>query len=94
MPDEADAEDAAALAADAAASTALDVVAVFGVEGHLPVPGSVVQHRRGRQPWRVESVNEHGAVLSNLAGELERLPLSVLAPDRVESEHVTGGGGP
>ncbi len=47
VPDEADAEDAAALAADAAASTALDVVAVFGVEGHLPVPGSVVQHRRG-----------------------------------------------
>jgi len=38
VPSEADAEDAAALAADAAASTALDVVAACGVEGHLPVP--------------------------------------------------------
>ncbi len=39
-------------------------------------------------------MNEHGVVLSNLAGELVRLPLSVLVPDRVESENVTGGGGP
>jgi len=65
------------------------------VEGHLPVPGSVVQHRRGQQPWRVESVSEDGAVLSNLSGEVVRLPLGVLVPDRVgrPSPH-TGGGGP
>ena len=50
VPGEADAEDAAALAADAAESTALVVVAAWGVEGHPPVPGRVVQHRRGRQP--------------------------------------------
>jgi len=58
------------------------------------VPGSVVQHRRGHQPWRVVSVTEHGAVLSNLGGEVVRLPLAFLVPDRVEVEHPTGGGGP
>jgi len=94
VPDEADAEDAAALAADAAASTALDVVAVFGVEGHLPVPGSVVQHRRGRQPWRVETVAGDGAVLCNLAGQWARMPLTALEPDQVErtlSSFARGG---
>ncbi len=50
VPAEADAEDAAALVADAAVCTALEVVSTAGVEGHLPVPGSVVQHRGGRQP--------------------------------------------
>ncbi len=58
------------------------------------MPGSVVQHRRGQQRWRLESVSEDGAVLSNLSGELVRLPLGVLVPDRVEAEPRTGGGGP
>ncbi len=53
VPAEADAEDAAGLVADAAASTALEVVAAAGVEGHLPVPGSLVLRRAGGQPWRV-----------------------------------------
>ncbi len=83
VPDEADAEDAAARAADAAASTALDVVAAFGVEGHPLVPGSVVQHRRGGQPWRVDSVSEHGAVLSNLGRETVHCrSTSCAGPDR------------
>jgi len=41
----------------------------------------------------VESVNVHGALLSNLAGELVRLPLGILVPGRVEAEHQTGGQG-
>jgi len=69
VPEEADAEDAAASVADAAVCTALEVVSTAGVEGHLPVPGSVVQHRRGGQPWRVETVTAAGAVLCNLAAD-------------------------
>ncbi len=42
VPAEADAEDAAALVADAAVCTALEVVSTAGVEGHLPLPGSLV----------------------------------------------------
>jgi len=37
VPEEADVEDAAALVADAAVCTALEVVSAAGVEGHLPV---------------------------------------------------------
>ncbi len=61
--------------------------------GSLAGASSVVQHRRGRQPWRVKSVTKDGALLSDLAGEVARLPLAVLVPDRVEAEHPTGGGG-
>jgi len=49
VPREADAEDAAASVADVVVSTALEVVSAAGIEGHLPAPGSVVQHRRGRR---------------------------------------------
>ncbi len=41
VPAEAGAEDAAGLVADAAVSTALQVVSAAGVEGHLPVPQPV-----------------------------------------------------
>jgi len=54
VPAEADAEDAAGLVADAAVSTTLEVVSAAGVEGHLPVPGSLVVRRSGGLPWRVE----------------------------------------
>ena len=54
VPDEADAEDAAGVVADAAVSTALEVVAAAGVEGHLLVPGSLVVLRDGVQPLWVE----------------------------------------
>jgi len=83
VPAEADAEDAAALVADAAVCTALEVVSTAGVEGHLPVPGSVVQHR-SRQPWRVETVTGDGAMLRNLTGDWARMPLKALEPDQVE----------
>jgi len=49
VPREADAEDAAASVADVAVSTALEVVSAAGIEGRLPAPGSVVQHRCGRR---------------------------------------------
>jgi len=54
VPAEADAEDAAWLIADAAVSTALEVVSAAGVEGHLPVPGGLALRRAGDQPWRVK----------------------------------------
>lgn len=91
VPEEADAEDAAALVADAAQSTALEVVSASGVEGHLPVPGSLVQHTcGGQQPWRVETVTADGATMSDIAGAWARMPLSILRPDSIEnivSEH-------
>jgi len=37
-------------------------------------------------------VVQHEAVLTNLGGEVVRLPLSVLVLDRVEAEHPIGGG--
>jgi len=84
VPQEADAEDAAALVADAAICTALEVVSTAGVEGHLPVPGSLVQHRQGRQPWRVETVTADGAMPRNLAGDRARMPLTAPEPDQVD----------
>ncbi len=92
VPEEADAEDAAALVADAVC-TALEVVSAAGVEGHLPVPGSVVQHRSGRQPWRVETVTGAGAVLCNLVGDWARMPLTALEPDQVERTVSSTGPG-
>ena len=85
VPPEADAEDAAELVADAALSTALEVVSPNGVEGHLQVLGSLVQHRGGQQPWRVEKVTGDGATMSNFAGDWARMPLTVLRPDQGES---------
>jgi len=93
VPEEADAEDAAALVADAAVCTALEVVSTAGVEGHLPVPGSLVQHRQGCQPWRVETVTADGAMLRNLAGDWVRLPLTALEPDQVERTLTSTGQG-
>jgi len=48
-------------------STALEVVSAAGVEGHLPVPGSVVLRRARRQPGRVEAVSGTSATLCNFA---------------------------
>jgi len=45
VPPETDAEDAAELVADAAVSMALEVVSAGGVEGHLPVSGSLLVRR-------------------------------------------------
>jgi len=81
VPAEADAEDAAGLVADAAVSTALQVVSAAGVEGHLPVPGSLVLRRGGGQPWRVEAVSKEFATLTDLGGVVVQARLTRLAPD-------------
>jgi len=85
VPAEADAEDAAGLVADAAVSTALEVVSTAGVEGHLPVPGSLVVRRTRGQPWRVEAVSKDFATLTDLSGAVVRMPLSMLAPDPLDA---------
>jgi len=85
VPAEADAEDAAGLVADAAISTALEVVSAAGVEGDLPVPGSLVVRRSGGLPWRVEAVDEAGGTLRDLTGDLVRAPLTSLAPDPLQT---------
>ncbi len=85
VPAEADAEDAAGLVADAALSTALEVASAVGVEGHLPVPGSLVVRYSGGAPWRVEAVHQGGATLADLAGSCVAAPLASLAPDPVQT---------
>jgi len=73
------------LVADAAVSTALEVVAAAGVEGHLPVPGSLVVLRRaGVQPWRVDGVCEGSATLVGPDGSWVRMPRTALAPDPLQ----------
>ncbi len=56
VPEMADPEDAAALVADAAATTALEVRHAVGVESHLPAPGATVVRPGRRQPWQVHDV--------------------------------------
>jgi len=90
VPDEADAEDAAGLVADAAMSTALEVVTAGGVEGHLPVPGSLVLRRAGGQPWRVEAVCQSKATLVDLAGDWVQTPLTRLVPDPLDVAVANG----
>lgn len=85
VPEPADPEDAAALIADAAACSALEVVHAVGVEGHLPAPGALVLHVGGQQPWRVQAINQGSAVLVNLAGETVRVPLARLVPDPLQN---------
>ena len=89
VPEEAGPEDAAALVADAATDTALDVVAAVGVEGHLPLPGDLVQRRPGDgRPWRVDTLTPAGAVLADLAGTRIHAPLTVLGPDRLTASRA------
>lgn len=65
-----------------------------------PRPGSrvtcrfrVVQHRSGRQPWRVVTVTGDGAMLCNPAGAWARMPLTALEPDQVERTPTSTGQG-
>jgi len=56
VPEVADPEYAAALVADAAATSALEVRPAVGVEGHLAAPGATVVRPGRRQPWQVVAV--------------------------------------
>jgi len=92
VPAEADAEDAAGLVADAALSTALQVVSAAGVEGHLPVPGSTVLRRTGGLPWLVHAVTEGSATLTDLtdlSGIWVQARLTRLAPDPLATTSVS-----
>ena len=84
VPAAADPEDAAALVADAAVSTARDVVHAVGVEGHLPVTGSTVVPTGTGEPAAVLVVGEGTVLLRHLGGELQQEPLVALAPDPLD----------
>ena len=84
VPAAADPEDAAAQVADAAVSTALDVVHAVGVEGHLPVAGSTVVPTGTGEPAAVLVVGEGTVLLRHLGGELQQEPLVALAPDPLD----------
>ena len=77
----ADPEDAAALVADTAVSSALDVVHAVGVEGHLPVAGSTVMSTGTGRPAVVLMVGADTTLLRHLDGEVQQTPLPALAPD-------------
>jgi len=70
VPEVADPEDAAALVADAAAMTALEVRHAVGVEGHLPAPGATVVRPGRRQPWQVVAVTADTLRLRDLTGDI------------------------
>ncbi len=90
VPDEADPDDAAALLAVAAESTALQVVHTAAVEGHLPVPGSTVVRGRQPRPWLVASAGDRTAMLRDLADGTVEVSYRALAPDPVETEALPG----
>ena len=85
VPDAADADDAAALVAVAADSTALTVVHTIGVEGHLLLPGGTVLRGRQPRPWLVQSVTATTAILTDLAGGVVDVAFTALHPDEVDA---------
>jgi len=74
VPAEAGPEDAAQLVADAAASSALQVVHATAVEGHLPVPGATVVRAGRSQPWLVVAAGLDRVELADLAGQVVHVP--------------------
>lgn len=76
---------------DAAAGSALEVVHPVGVEGHLPVPGSVVMTPESGQPAAVVTLGEGTALLRQLDGDLQTSPLPALAPDLLETAGARRG---
>ncbi len=81
VPEAADPEDAAALVADAAQSTALQVRHTTGVEGHLPTPGATVVRPGRRQPWQVVAVTAETLRLRDLAGDVAEVSRRSVRPD-------------
>ncbi|WP_146211310.1 hypothetical protein [Quadrisphaera granulorum] len=91
VPPAADADDAAALAADAAASTALHVVHAAGVEGHLPAPGATVVRAGRQQPWTVQAVTGRSVRLRDLAGDVVEVARSTVLPDPLDAGALAEG---
>ncbi len=86
VPEVADLEDAAALVADAAATTALEVRHAVGVEGHLPVPGATVVRPGRRQPWQVVAVAVDKLRLRDLAGDVVEVSRRSVQPDPLDAQ--------
>jgi len=63
------------------------------VEGHLPMPGSLVVPYSGGQPWRVEAVHQGGATLADMSGTCVAAPLASLAGPGADRWccHIGGG---
>jgi len=86
VPEVADAEDAAALVADAAATTALEVRHAVGVEGHLPTPGATVVRLGRGQPWQVVAVTADTLRLRDLAGDVVEVSRRSVRPDPLDTQ--------
>lgn len=81
VPETADPEDAAGLIADAAASSALEVVHAVGVEGHLPLVGSTVLPLEWGAPAVVVAAGDRTVLLRGLDGQVRQVPLPAVGPD-------------
>jgi len=84
VPDTADPEDAAQLAADAATSTALQVVHATAVEGHLPVPGTTVVRAGRDQPWLVVAADRDSVRLRDPTGQDVHVTRPSVRPDPLD----------
>jgi hypothetical protein len=85
VPEAADPEDAAALVADAAQSTALQVRHATGVEGHLSTPGATVVRTSRGQPWQVVAVTDDTLRLRDLAGDVVKVSRRSVRPDPLDT---------
>jgi len=86
VPEVADPEDAAALVADAAATTALEVRHAVGVEGHLPAPGAIVVRQGRRQPWQVVAVSADTLRLRDVTGDVVEVARRSVRPDPLDTQ--------
>ncbi len=86
VPEVADPEDAAALVADAATTTALEVRHAVGVEGHLPTPGATVVRAGRGQPWQVVAVTVDTLRLRDLAGDVVEVSRRSVRPDPLDTQ--------
>jgi len=90
VPQVADPEDAAALVAQAAAASALEVRHAVGVEGHLPAPGATVVRPGRGQPWQVVAVAVNTLQLRDLAGDIVEVSRRSVRPDPLDVTTAVG----
>lgn len=90
VPEVADPEDAAALVAQAAAASALEVRHAVGVEGHLPAPGATVVRPGRGQPWQVVAVAVNTLQLRDLAGDIVEVSRRSVRPDPLDVTTAVG----
>ncbi len=91
VPGTADPAGRRAVAADAASSTALQVVHATAVEGHLPVPGTTVVRTGRDQPWLVVAANQDSVRLRDLDGHDVQVPRRSVRPDSLDPALLTAG---